>query len=606
MNAQQLVELRKQGSISQEEFFVGLNSLRRQNSESLQQRSSSRVDPVVAEDARKPVTDGDNDEEGRGGSSCRPEVDPTAVGPGLESVVATTVEQLSLSASVATPSSDITTSNREVHVAAVGSAPSASEEPAVPAGAQQELEGGCAAVGFDTPLPVSPGSKPQHPLPDITDVVGNGRTQPRARPHGVIDRDNEELSAGQAKESDCESGWLISPSGEKTRQSTSTRRKGPESQQRRHPYRRATSQDDDDQFRGTRSTPANAGLSPGGGGVNRDTAATVVPQARQETRVWRPAGGALFRSQQQWLSRSQPATPSHRHSGNTHNNNNNNTAEGVRGRDRPGPRLSPTRGGNDGNSGAVGTTGTVSPKPHWRPAGAASAPQPPCCGGSSTPLSSSRPVGPFGSCSDGVGDGVGAHEIDESGGDGGGKRRSTVTASPRSSRSVAGELQQQPALTSSDCDGSGGGGDRSRGSGNGTKSPSGGALPESTGGLWRSRDRHRGPQQRLSPAQRRESRRRSSNTVASVDSGRYYTAAVRCDRYGYPVHDREGEGGGGGGAAGGGGHVFAPMIKGLPDFYESRPKRIGHRSDGSPRMVGEGQSLYERTTDWQAKASEIR
>ncbi len=142
-------------------------------------------------------------------------------------------------------------------------------------------------------------------------------------------------------------------------------------------------------------------------------------------------------------------------------------------------------------------------------------------------------------------------------------------------------------------------------------------LSDSAGILRQSRDRHRESLSSTAGRPRRDSRRRSSNiSAASFDSGRYYTTAVRCDRFGYPLHEREclgssGPSGGGGGGGGGGatragvGPVFSPTIKGLPDFYESRPRRTG----GARYTDAEKQSsvsLYTRTTDWQARASELR
>lgn len=575
-----------------------MNSLRRQNSESLQQREgSSRVESV--EDTRKPAEDDDI----CGDSACRTELGSTS-GPEVESAVGTAVEKLGSSASNVLQRSDIV-SNREVQITATGCPPSPSDEPPPPSGgAEQQLQGDSASAAYvEPPLPVSPASKPRHPLFD-TDVIGNNRTQTQTRPRprcradcGGGEDDNQEFGTERARESDIEPAWLISPSGEKTRQSTSGRRKSPESQ-RRHPYRRP-SEDGEEQLCGIRSrTSANAGWSPGGGSTDRVEVATAVIQTRQAATAWRPAGSnSGLRPQQQWLSRSQPATPSRRHRGNTHKENNNN-AEGVHGKGGPGSRLSPTRG-EDGSA-AVNATGPASSKPHWRAAGGAPA-QPPWQqrggGGSGTRLSSSQPVTPFRSLSDGAS----ARGSDEPDGDG--KPRSAVSVSPGTSG----------AITSPECCGAGAGDHHMRGvdaveSVDAAKSVGRAALSDSTvGGLRRSRDhRHREPQR--SPAPRRESRRRSSNTVTSFDSDRYYTAAVRCDRYGYPVHEREGLGGSGAAGGGGGGRVFSPMIKGLPDFYESRPRRRGRGGDETaPRDdAAAGQSLYARTTDWQAKASELR
>lgn len=573
-----------------------MNSLRRQNSESLQQRGSSRVDSV--EDARKPAEDDDDVQASRDGA-CRPEIG-TAGGPEVEAAVATVVEKTSSSASIATQRSDTNSNNHEPAVTAAGSPPaSASEGPSLPGGAQQEHESASADVRVDRRrlISVSTVSEPHHPLPD-TDVIGNNRTQTRPRPRCRADGggQGEDGSQGpgvaaRAEESDCEeSGWLIPPSGEKTQQPTNSRRKSPDSQ-RRHPYRRAAAKGNGDQFCGIGSTSANARLSPGAGtsSTGRVTAATAAIQSRQPARAWCPAGGALFLpqqqpQQQQWLSRSQPATPPRRLRGNTLAKDNN--AEDVRGKGGPAePGLSPGRG-EDGNA-AVNTAGDESSKPHWRPAGGGAPARSPWQhgGGSSVRVSSSRPATPPRPRSDGGG------VRGSDGPSGEGKPRSTGAVSP-------GRLG---ALASPDCRGAGGGRDPRRRSGDGARSAVRGALSDSTGGgPWRSRDQHREPQH--SPAPRRESRRRSSNTVASFDSDRYYTAAVRCDRYGYPVHEREGIGSSG---AGGGANLFAPMIKGLPDFYESRPNRRS-RGDGPAGGGGAGQSLYERTTDWQAKASDLR
>ncbi|CAM9292255.1 unnamed protein product, partial [Ectocarpus fasciculatus] len=133
------------------------------------------------------------------------------------------------------------------------------------------------------------------------------------------------------------------------------------------------------------------------------------------------------------------------------------------------------------------------------------------------------------------------------------------------------------------------------------------------GGLWRSRGRHREPR----GAPRRRHSGHSTGSVGSFDSDRYFTTAVRCDRYGYPLHEREclGSYGAGAGLSGGRGPRYSPMIKGLPDFYESRPKRqsrddesLGRRTHGNNREApaGRSTSLYQRTTEWRAKASEVR
>ncbi|CAM9650181.1 unnamed protein product [Ectocarpus sp. 8 AP-2014] len=88
------------------------------------------------------------------------------------------------------------------------------------------------------------------------------------------------------------------------------------------------------------------------------------------------------------------------------------------------------------------------------------------------------------------------------------------------------------------------------------------------GGLWRSRGRHREPR----GAHRRRHSGNSTGSIGSFDSDRYFTTAVRCDRFGYPLHEREclGSYGGGAGLSGGRGPRYSPMIKGLPDFYEAR------------------------------------
>lgn len=162
-------------------------------------------------------------------------------------------------------------------------------------------------------------------------------------------------------------------------------------------------------------------------------------------------------------------------------------------------------------------------------------------------------------------------------------------------------------------DGSGGGGDAS------VKKSNTGPPSVSTGGLWRDGSRHRGPQRR--PALRAESPRRCRGTtdggMERDDADRSGVVAVSCDRYGYPLHERECLGSTGGSEGGAHNLRFSPVIKGLPDFYESRPKRqtqdnAFERSLECVREGGWGQpstagtSLYERTTEWQARASELR
>ncbi|CAB1110047.1 unnamed protein product [Ectocarpus sp. CCAP 1310/34] len=149
---------------------------------------------------------------------------------------------------------------------------------------------------------------------------------------------------------------------------------------------------------------------------------------------------------------------------------------------------------------------------------------------------------------------------------------------------------------------------------NGGVTGAGTGLPMgAVGGLWRSRGRHREPR----GAPRRRHSVNSTGSVGSFDSDRYFTTAVRCDRFGYPLHEREclGSYGAGAGLSGGRGPRYSPMIKGLPDFYESRPRRqsrddesLGRRTHGNNReaQAGRSASLYQRTTEWQAKASEVR
>lgn len=144
-----------------------------------------------------------------------------------------------------------------------------------------------------------------------------------------------------------------------------------------------------------------------------------------------------------------------------------------------------------------------------------------------------------------------------------------------------------------------------------------------TGGLWRNRSRHRESQGEHppSPEPQRRHRGNTHDSVESFGSGRYRKPAVRCDRYGYPLHEREclgSTGVCGGGSSSSSGHQlrFSPMIKGLPDFYGSRPKRQGH-NNSFEQNVASGDiglenastaitSLYQRTTEWQARASELR
>ncbi|CAM9516462.1 unnamed protein product, partial [Ectocarpus sp. 13 AM-2016] len=144
--------------------------------------------------------------------------------------------------------------------------------------------------------------------------------------------------------------------------------------------------------------------------------------------------------------------------------------------------------------------------------------------------------------------------------------------------------------------------------GAGTGLPAGAA-----GGLWRNKGRHREP----TGAPRRRHSVNSNGSVGSFDSDHCFTTAVRCDRFGYPLHEREclGSYGAGAGLSGGRGPQYSPMIKGLPDFYESRPKRqsrddesLGRRTQGNNRdaQAGRSASLYQRTTEWQAKASKVR
>lgn len=99
-----------------------------------------------------------------------------------------------------------------------------------------------------------------------------------------------------------------------------------------------------------------------------------------------------------------------------------------------------------------------------------------------------------------------------------------------------------------------------------------------------------------------------SPCVCSLNTGRHYTAARR-DRHGYPLHDRKcfGISSMGGVSS----SLFAPMTKQLPEFYQTMPKRTPDIFLGSVASTGGAKanqptSVYERSTGWQARASEIR
>ena len=118
-------------------------------------------------------------------------------------------------------------------------------------------------------------------------------------------------------------------------------------------------------------------------------------------------------------------------------------------------------------------------------------------------------------------------------------------------------------------------------------------------------------QERNAPARgsRRLSVTGNSSARSSRDPDRYNTGATY-DQYGYPLHENaclaSSEAG-----VGTNGLVFTPTIKRLPEFYDSRPKLTPDSAKqhlGWTREAGWGQSssMYERGTGWQANIYETR
>lgn len=102
----------------------------------------------------------------------------------------------------------------------------------------------------------------------------------------------------------------------------------------------------------------------------------------------------------------------------------------------------------------------------------------------------------------------------------------------------------------------------------------------------------------------------SSSARSTQDHSDRYNTAAKYDQYGYPLHENQclesGEAG-----AGTSGLVFTPTIKRLPGFYESRPKLAPASAKqylGSMKRAGlrQSSSMYERGTGWKANVDDIR
>lgn len=106
----------------------------------------------------------------------------------------------------------------------------------------------------------------------------------------------------------------------------------------------------------------------------------------------------------------------------------------------------------------------------------------------------------------------------------------------------------------------------------------------------------------------------SSASVGSLEhKGSVDRYVARRDRFGYPLHERGGLGVTDvrGCGTNGRSSSFAPMVKGLPDFYQTRPRRsvdcFGERIEtcaGADK--GRSGLLYERSTRWLAEADKNR
>lgn len=100
-----------------------------------------------------------------------------------------------------------------------------------------------------------------------------------------------------------------------------------------------------------------------------------------------------------------------------------------------------------------------------------------------------------------------------------------------------------------------------------------------------------------------------SASAGSLEFGGAERYPARRDRYGYPLHEKGGLGTSGDNNKS---SYFAPMVKGLPEFYQSRPRRtvdsLGQNVDSGRGGAAASQSasLYERTTGWLAKAGDVR
>lgn len=135
------------------------------------------------------------------------------------------------------------------------------------------------------------------------------------------------------------------------------------------------------------------------------------------------------------------------------------------------------------------------------------------------------------------------------------------------------------------------------------------SLPSGTR-IRRSQSPHEERHERCSSTGKRVSSSasvRSSERGWSVDRNQ-----SRRDRYGYPLHERGGLGAIDERACNSSNHLFAPMIKGLPEFYQTRPRRsVDHlrgRVKPCTSATDKGQQglVYERSTRWLAKADNDR
>lgn len=548
MDAAQLVEQRKAGIITQEQFFIALNLLRRANSGLDNKPCSTAPAPAPSTDR----TDGEK-------FIAREKLD----GPGSESVGAATINNTANDrASGYGPQKGAVKIAGSIGRSAAGGDHARQSSEPLPPGQQQsstaeetvnKLDGSAPMGAISGELEDSPckaqlsvelnssniGLKIPHEFSRLISPTAS-RSGTGNRPQLQSRRDTEDKA-----NRDDDSHWLISPNGETSQSHRRRMRKTPES---RTAYNRDGRVDDRDR------TMSAARLSPSRSS-NRGKA-----ERRSAKQPWRPAGGSgekgLYLQSNIPRSQSPPATSSRPPS----------TGLGATGavaaEGTPGEQENKQR--NSSICDNLYSRQTYHQQVHQQPSLV------------NLPLETlKRRVADRNS----------------------GRRRRQSTQEPIISSAASDSVERNTFLGAQSGARTGGSVVDFGGDDIGVRS-----LPP--GILWRRRPRNRGEDELT----RRSRRLSSSPSLGSLDSNRFCTVATR-DRFGYPLHERECLGSSG--AVGRNTLVFSPMIKGLPDFYHARPNRTSDPFQqrfkfSKTAEVDQSRPLYERATDWLAKAGELR